>query len=332
MALWGNNDNLRSAGTVSLNYTTKVVTGSGTTFTDSKVGDVIRFGVRGGGGVYYGDAVIDSITSNTVCSVATTETLTGAAIAGKAYYLSELPSYTAGEDNEFSNTKYEGASYGAYKVRPALAVAGVGASVISFNTSGLKLQVNKNHPDAIVNGGASIPIVGIATGTAVATSPSIVGFKTVYTVAPSGVAAGAHIVNDGNNIRITGVAATSITLHSGVTAQINKNAHVEFGSNRIVSLASTISSAIALHEHIDIQRMSGGYDKLVYGIGNGTYEKHKALATGYRTANTGWVGVTTYVDCHGEFRVKQECLVAMSGVTTTGDFGAQGIEYPSPVG
>ena len=156
MALWGNNDNLRSAGTVALNYTTKVVTGTGTTFTDSKVGDVIRFGVRGGGGVYFGDAVIDSITSNTVCSVATTETLTGGAISGAAYYLSELPSYTAGEDNEFSNTKYEGASYGAYKVRPALAAVGVGASVISFNTNGLGLQVNKNHPDAIVNGGVEI--------------------------------------------------------------------------------------------------------------------------------------------------------------------------------
>ena len=332
MALWGKDDNLRSAGTVALNYTTKVVTGTGTTFTDNEVGDVIRFGVRGGGGVYFGDAVIDSITSNTVCSVATTETLTGAAIAGAAYYLSQLPSYTAGEDNEFSNTKYEGASYGAYKVRPALAAVGVGASVISFQTNGLKLQVNKNHPDAIVNGGVSIPIVGIATGTAVATSPSVVGFKTVYTVAPAGVAAGAHIVNDGVNIRVTGVAATSVTLHSGVTAQINKDAHVEFGSNRIVSLASTISTAIALHEHIDIQRMSGGYDKLVYGIGNGTYESHKNKSTGYRTANTGWVGVTTYVDCHGEVRVKHECLVAMSGITTTGNFGAQGIEYPSPVG
>ena len=48
MALWGNKDNIGSAeGTVGLNYATKVVTGSGTTFgnTDSiQVGDVIRFG------------------------------------------------------------------------------------------------------------------------------------------------------------------------------------------------------------------------------------------------------------------------------------------------
>ena len=76
MALWGNNDNLRSAGTVTLNYTTKVVTGSGTTFTDSKVGDVIRFGVRGGGGVYYGDATIDSITNDTTISIKSSLPLT----------------------------------------------------------------------------------------------------------------------------------------------------------------------------------------------------------------------------------------------------------------
>ena len=41
----------------------------------------------------------------------------------------------------------------------------------------------------------------------------------------------------------------------------------------------------------------------------------------YRTDNVGWVGVTTYVDCHGNFRVKSETLVAMSGITTgTGSF------------
>ena len=32
MALWGNNDNKFSGGTVSLNYGTRVVTGTGTTF------------------------------------------------------------------------------------------------------------------------------------------------------------------------------------------------------------------------------------------------------------------------------------------------------------
>ena len=48
MALWGAKDNIGAAsGTVGLNYATKTVTGSGTTFGDTdsiQVGDIIRFG------------------------------------------------------------------------------------------------------------------------------------------------------------------------------------------------------------------------------------------------------------------------------------------------
>ena len=57
MALWGNNDACRIGGTVALNYSTGVVTGTGTTFGETgaiQEGDVIRFGKRGG--TYMGDA------------------------------------------------------------------------------------------------------------------------------------------------------------------------------------------------------------------------------------------------------------------------------------
>ena len=101
MALWGNKDNIGSAqGTVGLNYATKVVTGSGTTFgnTDSiQVGDVIRFGYgpdRLVGSKYFGDAVVLSIASNTSLTIASTEGLSGVAIAGTTYTASQLPKYT----------------------------------------------------------------------------------------------------------------------------------------------------------------------------------------------------------------------------------------------
>ena len=49
MALWGNNDNIATFGTVAVDGTT--VTGTGTTFTsDVTVGQVIRVGARGGVG------------------------------------------------------------------------------------------------------------------------------------------------------------------------------------------------------------------------------------------------------------------------------------------
>lgn len=41
-----------------------------------------------------------------------------------------------------------------------------------------------------------------------------------------------------------------------------------------------------------------------------------ATASGYRPAHSGWVGVQTYRDNHGNLRVKSEVFVAMSGIQT----------------
>ena len=70
MALWGNNDSILSNGTVSVNYGTRVVTGTGTTFgTYGVVGDVIRFGnAFGGADGYAGDGVIISVAGTTRCT------------------------------------------------------------------------------------------------------------------------------------------------------------------------------------------------------------------------------------------------------------------------
>jgi len=176
MALWGRDDNLTSAGTVSLNYTTKVVTNSGSNFATSDVGKVLRFGVRGGDGVYFGDAVISEFTSATQVTIASTEGLSGAAIASTDYYKSELPTYSVG-DYSYSE----------------------------------------------------------------------------------------------------------------------KNS---------------------------------GYDRIIYGISTNTSLTYDGVTTEYRTGGSGWVGVTTYVDCDGNFRVKSEVLVAMggnAGITT----GSNGIAYPT---
>ncbi len=174
MALWGNNDNKGSGGTVSLNYTTLEVIGTATTFGQvgaAATGDVIRFGIRGSGGTYFGDAVIVGIASTTSLSIASTAGLSGSAIAATSFYISELPKYTV------LDSTYSEASYGVI-------------------------------------------------------------------------------------------------------------------------------------------------DKQVYGIST-----DGAPSTYGGFTHQGWVGVTTYIDCDGNFRVKSEVLVAMSGITT----GADGILYPTPV-
>jgi len=104
MALWGNKDNITSAGTVGLNYATGVVTGSGTAFGNAgsaQVGDVIRFTKSG---TYYGDAVIKSIASATSCTIGSTAGLSGAAISGSDFTVSQLPKYTV-LDRTFSETR-----------------------------------------------------------------------------------------------------------------------------------------------------------------------------------------------------------------------------------
>ena len=176
MALWGRDDNLTSNGTVWLNYSTGIVTATGTGFTDADVGKVLRFGVRGGDGVYFGDGVISKRTSTTQVTIASTEGLSGVAIAGTDYYLSELPSYTTG-DSSYSE----------------------------------------------------------------------------------------------------------------------KNS---------------------------------GYDKIIYGVSTADSQTYDGSTGKYRTGGSGWVGVTTYVDMHGNLRVKSEILVAMggdAGIST----GSNGIAYPT---
>ena len=107
MALWGNNDAVGAGGTVSLNYSTGVVIGSGTTFGQvgaAATGDVIRFGDRAG--TYYGDAVIVGIASTTQLTIGSTAGLSGVAIAGTTFTVSQLPKYT------ILDSKYSEASWG----------------------------------------------------------------------------------------------------------------------------------------------------------------------------------------------------------------------------
>lgn len=107
MSLWGNNDNVSSLGQVWLNYSTGIVTATAVaTFGQAgaaRTGDIIRFGVRGNGGTYFGDAVITGITSARQLTIGSTSNLSGASIANTDYYISELPIDTV-LDSRFKRT------------------------------------------------------------------------------------------------------------------------------------------------------------------------------------------------------------------------------------
>lgn len=95
MALWGKADSIYSPGTVTVDYATETITGSGTSFLAATVGSVITIGVGG----TFGQAVISGITSETQISIATTQYLSGAAISGVAYTMSQKPVYTLEDKN-----------------------------------------------------------------------------------------------------------------------------------------------------------------------------------------------------------------------------------------
>lgn len=66
----------------------------------------------------------------------------------------------------------------------------------------------------------------------------------------------------------------------------------------------------------------------VYGVD--VYEARAAIDTRQKVAHAGWVGVHTYIDMHGNYRVKSETLVAMSGITT--GTAAVGVAYGDAAG
>jgi hypothetical protein len=255
MSLWGNNDNVGSGGTVSLNLVGSdwIVTGSGTTFGQvgaAKTGDVIRFGTRGSGGTYYGDAIIVGIASTTQLTIGSTIGLSDAAISGANFYVSQLPIYTVG-DHTFSNVNDSAPTLRNFGVTgTATTNAGIGTDIIPVLTKGIDLIAN----DTVLNGGTDILI---------------------------------STVNSTN-----------------------------------IALASTISVGISTGDTLTFKRYMGGYDKQVYGLSTSAYA---SVSTAYRTSGEGWVGVTTYIDTHGNLRVKSEVLVAMSGITT----GSDSILYPT---
>ena len=112
MALWGNKDDVTSRGTVTVDYAAKTILGngggSGTQFGaagSAQEGDIIRFTK---GGVYFGDAVIDTITDARNLSIASTAGLSGAAISSADFTVTQLPKYTI-NDSSFSEANEDGA-------------------------------------------------------------------------------------------------------------------------------------------------------------------------------------------------------------------------------
>lgn len=310
MALWGNNDAVGAGGTVSLNYSTGVVIGSGTTFGQTgaaQEGDVIRFGSRSG--TYYGDAVIVGVASTTQLTIGSTAGLSGVAIAGTTFTVSQLPKYTV-LDSSFSVKNDSAPTLSKLITGTATTDASVGSNTIPVLTTGLGLVVG----DTVLNGSDDILISSIGTAVGTATTNAGIGTDIIPVVSPAGTLVGDSITNDGNLLTISGVSATTVSLASTISAGISTGDSITFAGLNLIGLASTIGTGIGTGDTITFKRFFDGYDKYVYGVAEGGMSA--STQTSYALTHEGWVGVTTYMGSEGEMRVKTETLVAMSGIQT----------------
>ena len=197
MALWGNNDNVGSAGSCTLDYSNKVVSGWGT-YTGAlvtgvasfgqagfaKTGDIISFGEHGSG-TYFGEAVILSIGSSMRLTIGSTEALSGAAIAGVEYSVSEKPVYTLG-DSVYNVKKDASPSFNTITTGTADQTTGIGSHSVGTDISDLvpPLEVG----DYLVNDSGNVPIIAIGIATAAGIATCIPGDKVFRAEPPNFVA------------------------------------------------------------------------------------------------------------------------------------------------
>jgi len=154
MALWGTADAVFATGTITVDLANKTITGSGTTFTNAAVGDVISIGV----GNTFGEAIISGITSNTFIAIGSTQFLANRAMAGVAYTISQKPKYTLhdthyGAADIFGIDRYE---VGVAATTDKYAVAHAGW--VGINT------YNDMHGNLRVKSEVLVAMSGISTG------------------------------------------------------------------------------------------------------------------------------------------------------------------------
>jgi hypothetical protein len=154
MALWGKADEIFSPGTISINYDTLEVIGSGTSFTAASEGDVISVG----SGKTFGEAVIDEISSSSSLTIKTARFLNGEEISGVEYTISQKPKYTL-HDSHYEADEI----YGVDEVEAGIAKT-TKYSVEHSGWVGIQTYIDM-HGELRVKTETLVSMSGISTGT-----------------------------------------------------------------------------------------------------------------------------------------------------------------------
>lgn len=138
------------------------------------------------------------------------------------------------------------------------------------------------------------------------------------------------ITGTGTSFRAAGVSTgTVISIGVGVTfgeaviSGVTSETYISIASTQFLSgrpisgVAYTMSQkpVYVLQDSNYAESPAGvGTINSVYGVDR--YEAQSATNTKQKVSHAGWVGVHTYIDMHGNYRVKSETLVAFSGIST----------------
>ena len=118
MALWGNNDSVYAVGVVTVSYGNLTVTGSGDFVAGGvAAGDVIQIGA----GSTFGEAVISSVSSASTITIASTQFLSGGAIAGAIYNINQQPKYALGVGKTYRGATNPSLVYGVDELEVGVA-------------------------------------------------------------------------------------------------------------------------------------------------------------------------------------------------------------------
>ena len=114
-----------------------------------------------------------------------------------------------------------------------------------------------------------------------------------------------------------------VTYGEAIISAITSNTAISIASTQFLSGAPISGVAYTMSQKPKYVLHDSNYAESPVGVGTinsvvgvDVYEVQSAVNTKQKVAHAGWVGVHTYIDMHGNYRVKSEVLVAFSGITS----------------
>jgi len=169
----------------------------------------------------------------------------------------------------------------------------------------------------VVGTGATFDTAGISTGNVITVGSGATFGYAVITAVDSATT----LSIDGSSGFAVGVTSVLAGASYAISAEPGY-AIGQYGAPEAKAAADGTKTAPDGYTKLNTSSVFGVDTAEAQAIGSGTIAHVTAEQKQYSPAHAGWVGITTYIDTHGNLRVKSETLVAM-GKDSAGNGGIQ---------